>query len=101
MNSRTFSRGRILSPASTRLRPATPQYHRVGRNRKVLGSGYTGSSHPQSSPNFGQPASAERLALAAGAMARHKAVTPLTGMAVATSALTSFTTRLFDSKITG
>ena len=97
----TFIRGRILFRASTQVRLATPQTHPAGGNRQLLDSGNSGSSHLKSGPDFGWPASAERLALISGAEARHQAVPPMTGVAEATSALTSFTTRLFDSKITG
>src|SRR5581483_9049670 len=97
----TFIRGRILFRGSTQVRPATPRTPRVGGDRQLLSSGDSGSSYLRSGPDFGWPASAERLALVSGAQARHKAVPPMTGVAVATSALTSFTTRLVDSKITG
>ena len=101
MYTRTFIRGRILFRASTHVRPATPQPRRADGNRRVLSSGYSGSSRLQSRPNFGWPASAERLVPAPGEDVRLEADTPLTGVAAATSALTSFTTRLFDPKITG
>jgi len=101
MYSLTFIRDRIFSPASTHVRPATTQSHLAGPNQQVVASGHSGRSHLQPGPDFGWPANAERLAPAPGAEARQKADPPPTGVAAVTSALTSFTTRLVDSKITG
>jgi hypothetical protein len=97
----TFIRDRILSPAPMLVRPATPATHRGARCRQALGSAHSRSSHALSGSTSGPSTGIERLGPVRGATTRQTAGTPLTGVALATSALTFSTTRRIVSNITG
>ncbi len=101
MYSLTFICDRILSPPRIHVRPGAHASGDATRGRRVLRFGHSHSSRPLSGPTSGRSADSERSALATGATARQMAVRPLAGVAVATSGLTSFTTRYIDSNTTG
>ena len=101
MNSRTLIRGRILYRAWLDVHSATWAACHGARGKHVPTVGHSGSSRPLSGPISGQSAGIARPAIETGATARRTAVSPLTGLPAATSALTSFITRRIDSNITG